>query len=196
MLRELLQKIRSLLLSKLHPIVKWVGEAHMPWSRKKITGIDLFEVLEVVAPGMVFLTKTHGELTNLFIPGNWSHVGIYTGDNTVVEAVGRGVIERDLASFLLTKDEACLLTPIFASFVKMESAATWCERQIGAPYDYNFYSNNNAFYCSELVYNAYKAVCPLNDFALRERLGVKTVLPDDFFKAKEKWREVWGNYQV
>ena len=197
MLKDFRQKLRRLLLSALHPITVWVGETHMPWSRKKITGIDLFEVLSCVKPGMIFLTKTHGELTNLFIPGKWSHVGIYTGENTVVEAVGKGVIEKDLATFMLTKDEICLLAPAFITDEKrMKYAAEWCERQIGLPYDYDFYSNNKAFYCSELVYNAYKVVDPTSGFELRERLGVKTVLPDDFYRAREKWREVWGNYKV
>jgi uncharacterized protein YycO len=141
--------------------------------------------------GDVVLTKTSGEFSNLIIPGQYKHAGMYVGDGKIVESIGSGVREISLEEFLTTKDYAGVFRPIFADGYHMALAAQWAKSQVGKPYDYEFSSENESFYCFELSYSAYREAMGDNSkWELRSFLGLKTVVADDFIKAKSKWREV------
>lgn len=189
------KRISNWLINLLVPITKWLGELHIPFTRKKVNGNDFMQISQLIKPGMVILTKTYGELTNLLIPGVWSHAGIYVGDGKIVEAIGSGVVEKDLAEFLLTKDKVCLLEPYFVeNQFQMDNAARFARSKVGFPYDYKFKSNNKAFYCSELVFASYHhATGGLSPFELRETLGIETAIPDDIYNASKKWRKLYEN---
>jgi len=180
------------MLNVLHPITVFIGNTHLPFTRKKITGEDFLAIQSILNVGDVLLTKTHGELTNILIPGDWSHAMIYVGDGSVVEAIGRGVSRRSLPVAVLSKDRICVLKPLFATPEQMVLASEFAIKQIGKPYDYDFKSNNKAFYCSELVYASYnEATGGETPFKLRESFGVPTAIPDDIFLAASKWEVKW-----
>ena len=144
---------------------------------------------------MIWLTRMEGEATNLFIPGFWTHAAIVVDDKAVIQAISSGVVATDLISFLLTKDYVGLFDPTFADAGGHTLAAAWAAKQIGAPYDYEFGMNVKAFYCSELVWAAYReAMGPDNaPFKLRKTMGVDTVIPDDIGQAKDKFKSVWAS---
>jgi len=190
------------------PLTKKLGALHMPFTHKKVTGRHVFSVVPHLKPGAVFVTRVRGEISNFLISGEFTHAGmcISSGLNSdscsrfpssfvpVIEAVGRGVVETDLVSFLTTKDRVLLLYPTFATDDEMKIAADAVYATRGTPYDYYFTPGSKAFYCSELCQYGYeKALGSELTFVKRETLGVATVLPQDYVNAKEKWRIVWDS---
>lgn len=188
MLTKLLAKLRLALLSISVPLTKKLGKVHFPYTHKLIKGPDYYRLESVIQSGDVLLSRTRGELTNLFIPGFFTHAAIARGDEYVIEAIGKGVSRTDLVSFVMTKDYVVLLRPRFADDVIKGKAVLWAEEQVGLPYDYEFETSNKAYYCSELVATAYnKAMDGSCPFVSKDVFGEPTIEPQDFVKAKEKF---------
>lgn len=203
-----MEKLRTAVLNAAVPITKKLGALHMPFTHKRVTGRHVFSVLQHLKPGAVFVTRVDGEISNLLIPGDFTHAGMCVASGVsesacslfpsslvpVVEAVGRGVVETDLISFMTSKDRVLLLYPTFATDEEMKKAADFAYSTIGTPYDYYFTPGSKAFYCSELCQHGYEvALGEKLTFTKRTTLGVKTVLPQDYVNAKEKWSVIWDS---
>lgn len=193
--------ISAKILETLVPVTKAIGRIHLPYTRKEITGYHFHSVLPLLKPGMVFLSMTKGEVTNLFIDGEWKHSAIFAPVNLidfqypcVIEAVGKGVSITDLITFMTTKDRLALLEPVFADDAQMEKAVKDALKFVDMPYDYYFKPGNKAFYCSELIAEAYETAMGRPVFERRLRMGVRTIIPTDYYKAKDKWRVVWQSH--
>ena len=188
----------------------------MPFSRKRMSGEDYYAIKKLLKKGHVFLTITHGEMTNVVIPGKWSHGAMYVGEVNgipmIVEAVGKGVITRPLVDFILEKDEVLILEPTFCSEEQMALAADEAMKQLGAEYDYEFIfsvqpeengdlskihakATHHAFYCVELMMWAYLVVVKNMPFILRKRMGEPEVTADDFANAQEHWYWIWDKQE-
>jgi len=141
--------------------------------------------------GMILVTNTRGELTSAIIPGFFSHVGELISVNDVIEATGAGVHKTDLIDFLLSRDYAVLLKPKWLSEYQMEKAARIAESMEGRGYDYTFSADSEQFYCSELAVYSYKQVDPNSPLELRNRMGQMTFIPEDFWRAADKFDIVW-----
>ncbi len=192
-----LQRLRYLLLKAAYPLTKSIGRFHLPFTKRRVGGVDVLNFLAMSLEkdpiGMVLLTRTRGEPTNLMIPGFWKHAAIYIGGGNVIEAVGAGVIKTDIITFLTSKDFVVGLEPRFKC--KRDLAVTFAKEQEGLEYDYDFKGKNKAFYCAELVWAAYDdqfqdmaIPCP---FTIRETLGEPTVSAQDFYMATDKWNLSW-----
>ena len=167
------------------PITKWVGKVHAPWTHKKISWYDASFIAEIMMPGDVLLSATHGELTYILTPGEWKHAGIVDNDRMIVEAVGRGVVCTPIHSFCLSKDRLLLLRPVFCEPQQARRAASLAKSCIGMPYDYDFNTGNGAFYCSELVTDCFAKVS--SNWVQKNG----TTLPSDFANAKKKFVVVY-----
>jgi uncharacterized protein YycO len=171
----------------------------MPFSRKRMTGKEYYEVQPTLKPGMVFLSHTRGEFTNLLIPGFWGHSALYVGNNEVLEATGAGVVRKDLISFLMAKDYVLAVYPEFAVESQIQRAIRFAASQLGKPYDYHFEFNltdNKAYYCSELIWAAYHhALDKATPLIPRERMGQTTYSPEDVAEDMLAgiWSFVWSN---
>ena len=148
--------MRSWLLKFLLPILKLVGKIHAPYAKKLIKAHHYHYAKRYLKPGYVLLSRTYGELTNLVIPGELKHGAIFCGKNRITEALGVGVVINDLADFMFSKDEIVILRPLFCDDQDAVNAAQYALLQKGKPYDYEFKSSNQAFYCFELTYAAYR----------------------------------------
>lgn len=186
--------IRRWLLTWLHPALVWVGQQHLPFTRKLLTGRHYYDLFPRLRAGMILCTQTKGELSNVLIPGHFTHVGIYIGGGFVMEATGRGVVKTDLITFLLSKDHVRVRSPKFASRTEMESAAVWARNQEGKPYDWLFTPSPKALYCAELGIRSYwrdtSKECP---FPPRDFLGVPAWSPDDIANADKLWSTEWDS---
>ncbi len=190
----ILNFIRTTLLRWSIPLTRWIGKVHAPFSKKRITSKDYYKIKELIRPGDVLLVRTRGEFTNLFIPSHYTHGAIISINDEVIEALGEGVILKDLIDFLFSKDEVILLRAKFAAPSEALEACWFAERKIGKPYDYLFKPNNDSFYCFELIYAAYQHALKNNSsWKLRETLGTPTVIGDDFTNAKEKWEIIYNS---
>jgi hypothetical protein len=193
-------------LQVLAPVSKVTGKIHMPFSRKKIQGPHFYSILKYLKPGAVLVSRTEGEITNFLIDGHYKHAAMFASITFrdelgepfeypyVIEAIGKGVSITDLISFMTSKDEILLLYPKFCDQSGMESAAKIAHKYLNAPYDYYFTPGNHAFYCSEMIMEAYKEACGSVPFSPRLRLGVPTILAQDYVDALDKWDIVWSSH--
>jgi uncharacterized protein YycO len=165
-------------------LIKLLGKIKSPWSEKYVCSEDHDEISLKIAPGDTLLSTTFGQFSNIFIPGPFKHAAIYLGDELVIEAVGTGVRVISLADFVFKKDRVAVLRPNFMSAFLAEAAAQYLSNFAGVEYDYLFTPGVERFYCSELVQFGYEHIMG-EDIAFTKRNN--TVLPSDFFYAKEKF---------
>jgi hypothetical protein len=97
---------------------------------------------------------------------NLSHVGIAAKDANgrmiVLEAVSRGVVATDLQTFLSKSYDANNKPKIMVGRLKkpyrrlIPAAINEAGALMGRPYDKYFVIDNDAYYCSELIYEIFK----------------------------------------
>lgn len=195
---------RQKVLQVTYPVIQLINDLHAPWSHKKIKEKHVHDLLEIVRPGDIFVTRTGGELTNVLIPGYYKHSGIFVGGSghpRLVEAVDAGVILSGIYDFMLTRDYVQVYRSIQNTKYQASVAATEARNLVGSAYDYDFIledrnAPNKKFYCSELCYVSHKKANPALAFQLRDIWGARTIAPDDFTKAKTHWRLVWDSKDV
>lgn len=188
--------MHKLLLQISYHVSQWVGRINLPFINKSVTIDDFYEAITHAKSGDAILSIGYGQLSNVFIPGKWSHVGmIVAGPRPyVIEATSKGVVRTDLIQFMLSKDECMIMRSDFTKPHQAKRAAEYAKSFIGKPYDYMFQAGSDAFYCAELIFTCYKEVTGGHmPFEMRERLGSMTVTPQDIRNAKGKWSPVWSS---
>lgn len=153
---EVLGRIR---VSK-HPL--WISFAPAGFDVK---GHQIRKAMELVKPGDVLVRRYVGYANGWFIPGRFSHSGIYVGDGLMIHALGNGVQKTDIIDFLQC-DGFAILRPKCDSEVKARA----CEiaySYLGHAYDFHFdicedYKNEDevqnrtkTVYCHELTRSCY-----------------------------------------
>lgn len=150
----------------------------------EIKARQIRKALAVLKPGDVVVRKYRTYLSSYFIPGRFSHSGVYVGNLTVkdetfpdvvVHALGSGVQMQDAMDFFMTCDEFAILRPKEKvsegeGTSQVAVAGLACEiakSYIGTPYDYKFtvasnYKNKDevqkrtkSVYCHELTRSCY-----------------------------------------
>lgn len=121
----------------------------------KVRGEDVRKILDIVEPADILLRRFDGYLNTIFteIIGKsfWGHAGTYIGNNQMVHSVSVGCITEDILNFCRA-DAVCILEPIYPEVNKQEIVTkAKLMAQMGMPYDYEFSSTNDAFYCTETV---------------------------------------------
>jgi hypothetical protein len=146
------KRIKNMLLTilgdlKFFPIPPVIVHAPNTFSVK---GKHTRRAMGLIKPGDLILRKYHGYLDGIFIPGKYSHTGIYVGNGYVIHAVAEGVCREDIIDFLRC-DKFTILRPRCGQSM----AITRCTGMLGSPYDFDFKSGNRAMYCHELAADAY-----------------------------------------
>jgi len=191
-------KFYDFLLTVLGPFIRFIGKIHMPFSRKKITGKDYYKWRDHIETGMVFLTKTEGEFSNLINPTKIKHAGIYVGELNddgiyyVLESVGKGSILTDLVTFLTTKDVVVICKP---KFIRNESDFKYhvkeqSKRLVGIPYDYLFRKGGKAYYCFELVAAVFQTYQTEIALKCKEIVKGKRIFDENTFLEKEMFEVI------
>ncbi|MCK9154711.1 MAG: hypothetical protein M0P12_01205 [Paludibacteraceae bacterium] len=116
----------------------------------KAKGKQTREAIGVLEPGDIILRGYSDYLDSLFIPGKYSHTGLYVGDGKMIHAVAEGVSEIDVIDFLRC-DIFCILRPSG----RQEQAIERAYKYLGTPYDFNFETWNNKMYCHEFGARCY-----------------------------------------
>lgn len=184
-----LSQLHMLLTKSLAPVSKLVGRIHLAPKSRAIKAHHIVNAIDVILrPGDVIIAYAKGELTNVFIEGEYKHAAMYCGDGIIVEAVGDGVRAEAFDEFCSSKDRIAIIRASFCSAEVCLKAVESALNQIGKSYDYAFEPNEKAFYCAELVAYAYQCATDFKSpFVVREIMGVETVLPDDFKLAVKKF---------
>lgn len=183
-------RIIDFLLTILKPFIILIGKMHWPFTHKKVTGQHYYKLRDQINIGTVFLTRTHGEISNFFNPSKFKHAAIYVGTIKndeicyVLEATYSGVKLTDLVSFLTSKDLVYILEPTFkkaypGDFSKEIQAIALS--YVGIPYDFSFSMSGKSFYCFELVANIFKRMIPYIGIPYRTFLGSKKIYDGNSF---------------
>lgn len=180
-------RFRKWVLKTFRPIIGMLGRITTS-SGGSISDSQVDTLYQMTQVGDVILSRVDGEILNWFIPGFYSHAAIVCEDGRLVEAVGKGVREVFLSKFLSNKDHIGVYR---SNQGKNRIQAGMHSRDyLGRSYDYGFQIGDEDFYCSELVWQAYRDTHPDMEFCKRDIFGVKTILPDDFTCV-----EYWDNVQ-
>ena len=168
----------------MYPVLKIAEKLGNP--EPHVTAEFYYLCRTMLQPGDILISREDLKLTNVFIPGFWSHVAIYVGkakfDETVVEAIGKGVVQTPFVQWVLQKDHVAVLRFKDAAFEEALTAAHFAILQEGKPYDYQIQPGTKAWYCAELAWGAYdhsmNGKCPLKP---KKVLGVDAITPESFW---------------
>ncbi|MFT4061526.1 MAG: YiiX/YebB-like N1pC/P60 family cysteine hydrolase [Edaphocola sp.] len=91
----------------------------------------------------------------------FSHIGLVYGNGDtakIIEAIGEAVRFTPMATFLQRTDNPMPVARLRKRFCRLiPMALKYATSQIGVPYDDAFLYDNGKYYCSELIYDAFKA---------------------------------------
>jgi len=119
----------------------------------KVDGSHMLKLMEVAKPGDILMRGWRHYLNGYFIPGDYSHGGIYLGNNEVLHAVPQGVCRCNVIDFI-NADRICLLRPKKHVSIAVETALMLESRHL--PYDYKMTKGDEALYCFELCAECYR----------------------------------------
>lgn len=117
----------------------------------KVRGYQIRDVCKNIKAGDVILRGYDHYLDGWLIPGEFSHAGVYIGNDTIIHAVSDGVKEIDTIDFMQC-DRLMVLRPKSGA----KNAIKFVKDAIGEEYDFKFNSSDSSeFYCFELAAKAY-----------------------------------------
>lgn len=151
--------------------------------RSLISEAQLHALRQDLEPGDILLTRRDWYLSNVGLPGYWSHAAIYIGtaeqrteafganapqpamplprlgddphEPLVIEAIGEGVLYTSL-EHAGDSDALVVLRPRLPAAAKAR-ALDRAFSYAGRPYDFNFdFRTDNEIVCTELVYKSYR----------------------------------------
>lgn len=179
----------------MYPILKLASKIGNP--EPHVTAEFYYLAQGLLKEGDILLSREDLKTINLFIPGFWSHVAIYAGEGkfkeTVVEAIGKGVVQTPLVQWILQKDHIAILRFTDATLEHGLKAAKFALAQEGKPYDYQVSPGTQAWYCAELAWGAYKNAmgqCPLKPNIV---LGVPSITPQSYWDNTKPTNMLGGN---
>ena len=145
--------------------------------KELITDEQLSDLEPHLEAGDILLQRTNFKLTNITLPGFWTHTMIYDGQGNIIEAKPNHV--RIIAWKKTAKaDYLCVLRPKCPTIQK-ENAIKYAKAMIGKKYDFDFdFLSDEGFACSDLVLKAYPHFKP----ELRKIMGHMTYPPSNFIK--------------
>lgn len=131
------------------------------------------------------------DVTTSFDKKRFSHIGLVwvKSDSVyIVEAVGKGVVATPLSEFVKRSNNQMYVGRLKPEYKHLiERSLVFAIQQIGKEYDDEFLYANGKYYCSELVYDAFKTANNDKAFFQLEPMTYKVVGTD-------KFSAVWENY--
>lgn len=147
---------------------------YIPWlyydtSDPKADGKVVLDLMKVVQPGDILLRGWDSYLDSIFIRGDYSHAGIYIGNNKVIHAVAPNVCETTIIDFAVC-DRICVIRPKKYNKNAIKIAKMFVKDNI--PYDFDFCINDsNALFCFELAVKSYPKI-KFQSFKISKFFGI------------------------
>ena len=162
----------------------------------KASGIR--KAMSLAKRGDVFVRRYRNYLDGYFIPGRFSHSGLYVGEGIIIHAMGEGVQKIDILDFLRC-DGFAMLRPVMKDGRDIdaitEKASKIAHSYLGNGYDYDFNIEKpgkkptERVYCHELTMKCYPDLdIPLVKPSLWNgmiTLKKKQVLAQSFFDSED-----------
>lgn len=133
---------------------------------------------------------------------NFSHIALVVASNDslyALEAISEGVVLTPIDNFLERSLDSSGKPKVIVGRLKKEyqhlniKATEYAINQIGTVYDDKFIINNNKYYCSELIYDAYKRANNNQEVFRLYPMTFKPFNSDDFFPV---WEEYYKNLEI
>ena len=139
-------------------VSRWVGQLSMqPSHRPALPESIKTELLQVLQPGDVLVTRKEHSFTNYFLPGYWPHAALYIGAGQVIEALADGVRLRSVESPFSVDALAAIRPRLSAD--QVQEAIQRAHTHVGKPYDFDFdFTRADRLVCTEVVYRSYEGI--------------------------------------
>ena len=160
--------------------------AQIPAGLKLKTGDFIFQDLDCgpLCDAIEQVTKSYGGR-------HFSHIGLVSIQRDsifIIEAIGKEVQLTPIAAFMARTKNPMLIGRVKAKYMQIaDDAVAWALQQKGIPYDDEFLYDNKKYYCSELIYDAFKKANGGKDFFVLEPMTFKQPGSGEFFP-------VWVEY--
>ncbi len=137
------------------------------------------------------------EVTVSYGNRRFSHLGmvvIQQDSIFLLEAIGKSVQLTPMSLFGSRTKEKMLVGRVRKQFASvLPGALQFAEKQLGVPYDDEFLYQNGKYYCSELIYDAFKAGNDNKDFFELQPMTFKQPGSDKFFPV---WISYYANLGI
>ena len=123
---------------------------------------DIRRAKKLLKPGDIILVGGLRRLSSLVIKGPVTHSMIYLGNNRIIHAIADGVETDHLYEIFCEYDTMIILRSVENQLnpksyrKKIKKILAYAKSQIGKPYDFEFKLSKKEFYCTELIYFAFK----------------------------------------
>ena len=168
-------------------VSRWVGlistqPSHQPALPESIKA----DLLDLLQPGDVLVTRKEHSLTNYFLPGYWPHAALYIGGGRVIEALADGVRERSIDS-PFAADAIAAIRPLLAT-EQIDEALARAHSHVGKPYDFDFdFTRADRMVCTEVVYRSYEGIGEVQ-FELTRRAARQNLSAEDLLNLARRQR--------
>lgn len=122
-----------------------------------MTESDLKKAKQVLKKGDVILVGGLKRPSSLAIRGPVTHTILYTGWNCAIHSIADGVVTIHLHDLLCEYDTMIILRHKKANKKHIKKIIRYAFDKIGRPYDFEFNLKKDKFYCTELIYHAFKS---------------------------------------
>ena len=126
----------------------------------QLSGVKLRRVLDTLRVGDIVARGYVHYLDGFFIPGIFSHTGIYVGNNTIIHSTAEGVNRVDVLDFLQC-DRCAIIRPKCSEesdVIKNAINRAFDYLHTCTPYDFAFTAGDDALYCHEFTASCYKDI--------------------------------------
>lgn len=155
-------------------------------STYKINGPDMRSILSLLEPGDVLINRKDHYVSNFFIKGNFSHAGLYVGNNRVIHVTTNGIVNQDILGFMRA-DAFAIARPKNTDDIPLAIERAYGQLAKEVQYDYDFDKNSpEEFYCSEFTDYCY-------GYKFRDSLpdDITFIYPDDYANSSEFFELIW-----
>ncbi len=144
----------------------------------EVNGPLLRKLLNNIQPGDILLRRFKYYISHWFIPGYYTHAGLYVGSNEMIHMLGDGITKEDILTFARC-DEIKLLrfhdsNDSNKHIVLRAIADAYKYYSKDVQYDFDFKPKNSKFYCTELI-----DTCFEGNIKYKSKLNEKYISPDD-----------------
>lgn len=133
------------------------------------------------------------KVTSGYKGNDFSHIGLVYRRNDsvyVIEAIGKDVHLTPIQDFAARTTHPMYVAALKPAYKKLnKQALKYALQQQGVPYDDVFLYNNGKYYCSELIYDAYKNANGNKPFFRLEPMTFKQPGTTQYFDAWVKYYE-------
>lgn len=130
-------------------IMTFFGDIMCALKPPKIRAKDIRACLAVIKPGDIICRKYTWYLDGYFIPGKYSHSGVYAGDGQIIHSMAEGILYDDIIDFIKDADGFIVLR----TYVDVERMLFFARSRVGHSYDFLFdLTTKDKFYCHEFTY--------------------------------------------